>query len=171
MTFAAKLDGFCDRLNRATEFVIALLLCVTVLVTLLQVTFRYGLDSSLSWSEELARYLFIWVIFLGIASAARRGEHMAVTALSTILPNGLLRPLAAFVILASLVFFAVVLYTTVLLTENAIPQLSSALEISVAFVYVAAPIGSVLTILHLINGLVRLASGEKPFLETATDIS
>ena len=47
MTFAAKFDGFCDRLNRATEFVIALLLCATVLVTLLQVTFRYGLDSSL----------------------------------------------------------------------------------------------------------------------------
>ena len=83
----------------------------------------------------------------------------------------MLEPLAALVILASLVFFAVVLYTTVLLTENAIPQLSTALEIPVAFVYVSAPIGAVLTILHLINGLVRLAAGDRPFLETATDIS
>jgi hypothetical protein len=40
LTFAAKLDGFCDRLNRATEFVIALLLCATVLVRVVPVGFR-----------------------------------------------------------------------------------------------------------------------------------
>jgi TRAP-type C4-dicarboxylate transport system permease small subunit len=171
LTFAQRLDRLCDRLNRATEIVIAILLCATVLVTLLQVTFRYGLGSSLSWSEELARYLFIWVIFLGVASAARRGEHMAVTALASVLPAALLRPLAAVIIAASLAFFAVVLYTTVLLTENAIPQLSTALEVSVAFVYVAAPIGATLTMLHLVNGLVRLAAGGAPFPEPAADIS
>ena len=171
MATAERLDGFCDRLNRTTEFAIAVLLGATVVVTLLQVTFRYGFNSSLSWSEELARYLFIWIIFLGMASAARRGEHMAVTALSSILPKGLLRPLAAFGFLASIVFVAVVLYTTLLLTENATAQLSSALEIPVAFVYVAAPIGAALTIMHLVNALVRLAAGGRPVLDAATDIS
>ena len=81
MAIAKELDDLCDRLNRANELVIALLAAVTVAVTLLQVVFRYVLGSSLSWSEELARYLFIWVIFLGVASAARRGQHMAVEAL------------------------------------------------------------------------------------------
>jgi TRAP-type C4-dicarboxylate transport system permease small subunit len=171
LTLAEQLDGFCDRLNRITEFAIAVLLSATVVVTLLQVTFRYGLNSSLSWSEELARYLFIWIIFLGMASAARRGEHMAVTALSSILPKELLRPLAAFVILASIIFVAVVLYTTVLLTENATSQLSTALEVPVALVYVSAPIGATLTILHLLNALVRLATGGRPVLDAATDIS
>jgi TRAP-type C4-dicarboxylate transport system permease small subunit len=171
LTFAQRLDRVCDRLNRATEFVIAILLCATVLVILLQVTFRYGLNSSLSWSEELARYLFIWVIFLGVASATRRGEHMAVTALASVLPAALRRPLAMLVIAASLLFFAVVLYTTMLLTQNAIPQLSTALEVSVALVYVSAPIGAALTMLHLVNGLVRLGAGGTPFPQPATDIS
>ena len=126
---------------------------VTVAVTLLQVMFRYGLDSSLSWSEELARYLFIWVIFLGIASAARRGRaHGGGRRCRGVLPTLLARALALLIALISIMFFAVVVYTGILLTENAIPQLSTALEVSVALVYVAAPIGALLTILHLVNG-------------------
>ena len=171
LTFAATLDAFCDRLNRVTEFVVAILLAATVIVTLLQVLFRYGLDSSLSWSEELARYVFIWTIFLGMASATRRGEHMAVTALSTVVPAGALRSLAALIIAICLIFFGVVLYTTVILTSNAIPQLSTALEISVSLVYVSAPIGALLTTLHLLNGLVQLAANGAPALGMATDVS
>jgi TRAP-type transport system small permease protein len=157
-TFAARFDRFCELINRAVEIAIALLLGATVIVAVVQVIFRYGLNSSLSWSEELARYLFIWVIFLGTSSAMRRRHHMAVEALSSILPAVALRPLAAIVAIVSLAFFAVVLYTSLLLTENAIPQLSTALEISVAFVYVAAPIGAALTMVHLLNQLVQIAS-------------
>lgn len=171
MTFAAKLDAFCDRLNRVTEFVIAILLGATVVVTLLQVLFRYGLDSSLSWSEELARYLFIWCIFLGMASATRRGEHMAVNTLASVIPAWGLRPLAAVIALVCLIFFGVVVYTTLILTNNAVPQVSTALEISIAVVYVSAPIGAALTILHLLNGLVQLTADGTPALNTATDIS
>jgi TRAP-type C4-dicarboxylate transport system permease small subunit len=169
--FARNLDRFCERLNRATELVIAVLLALTVMVALLQVVFRYGLDSSLSWSEELARYLFIWVIFIGMASAARRGQHMAVEALAGVLPGPALRPLAVLVAIISIVFFGVVFYTGVLLTENAIHQQSTALEISVAFVYVSAPIGAALTIGHLVNGLMQILAGDAPLGHTATDIS
>jgi len=158
-SFAGRFDAFCERLNRVLEVVIALLLAATVIVALAQVIFRYGLDSSLSWSEELARYLFIWVIFLGTSSATRRHHHMAVEALASIMPGVALRPLAAVVTLVSLVFFGVVLYTSIVLTENAIPQLSTALEISVAYVYVAAPIGVALTMVHLLNQLMQIAGG------------
>ena len=171
MGFARSLDRFCERLNQATELFIALLLALTVMVALSQVVFRYGLDSSLSWSEELARYLFIWVIFLGTASAVRRGQHMAVEALASILPSWVLRPLAALVAIVSIIFFGVVIYTGVLLTENAVMQLSTALEVSVAYVYVSAPIGAALAIVHLVNGLFQIVTGDARLLQTATDIS
>jgi TRAP-type C4-dicarboxylate transport system permease small subunit len=158
-------------MSRATELVTALLLALTILVALLQVVFRYGVGASLSWSEELARYLFIWVIFLGTASAARRGEHMAVEAITNILPVALLRPLAMLILAISIVFFGVVFYTGILLTGNAVRQLSTALEISVAYVYISAPIGAALTIVHLVNGLVQIVATEAAPPHTAADIS
>jgi TRAP-type C4-dicarboxylate transport system permease small subunit len=170
-TFADRFDAFCERMNRVLEVTIALLLAATVIVALLQVIFRYGLNSSLSWSEELARYLFIWVIFLGTSSATRHGHHMAVEALASVMPAVARRSLAAVVTIVSLVFFGVVLYASIVLTENAIPQLSTALEISVAYVYVAAPIGVVLTMVHLLNQLTQIASGRNIAPQQAAEIS
>ena len=52
------------------------MLATTVLLTVLQVVFRYALDSPLSWSEELARWLFVWSIFLGCALLVSQHKHM-----------------------------------------------------------------------------------------------
>ena len=153
--WAAALDRFCDRLNRLTEIAIGLLIAATVAVTFLQVLFRYGLDSSLSWSEEFSRYAFIWAIFLGSGSAARRGLHMAVDLLRDALARGYRRLLEAFIALVGIVFFAVFGYAAYLLTDNAIGQISTALQIPIALIYVSAPIGAALTIVHLVNGVIQ----------------
>ena len=81
------------------------------------------------------------------------------------------RALALLIGLISIMFFGVVVYTGILLTRNAIPQLSTALEVSVALVYVAAPIGAALTILHLVNGIVQLTARDVSRLQAPTDIS
>jgi TRAP-type C4-dicarboxylate transport system permease small subunit len=157
--FTTALDRFCDRLNRLTEAGIAFLLAATVAVTFLQVVCRYGLDSSLSWSEEFSRYAFIWGIFLGAGSVARRGQHMAVDALRTILSGRPRHLLEIFVGVAGILFFAVFGYTAVLLTDNAMGQISTALEIPIAAVYVSAPLGAALSVLHLANGIIQGFAG------------
>lgn len=159
--FITALDRFCDRLNRLTEIGIALLLAATVAVTFLQVVCRYGLDSSLSWSEEFSRYAFIWVIFLGAGSVARRGQHMAVDALRSVLSGSARHMLEVFVGLVGILFFAVFGYTAVLLTDNAMGQISTALEIPIAVVYAAAPLGAALSVLHLANGIVQGIAGAR----------
>jgi TRAP-type transport system small permease protein len=50
-----------------------ILLCVLV-----QVVLRYGFNNPLTWSEELARYLFIWCAFLGWIIASRRNSHLSI---------------------------------------------------------------------------------------------
>ena len=67
---AAAVDRVSSGLNACAEFILWVLVALTIVVTFVQVVFRYGLDSSLSWSEELARYLFVWVIFIGASVAA-----------------------------------------------------------------------------------------------------
>src|SRR5438105_14402803 len=49
---------------------------------LVQVVMRYGFDRPLVWSDELARYLFVWCAFLGWIVAARRRSHLAIGVLA-----------------------------------------------------------------------------------------
>ena len=152
---AAWLEALSERLNRITEHVLAALIAVTVIAVTAQVIFRYGVQSSLTWSEEVARYSFIWAIFLGTSVAARRGQHIAIDALANLLPPALRRWLRLANLLLCIAFFALFSYVSVLLVHNAIPQKSSSLEISIAWVYASAVIGSVLTIVHLVNAALR----------------
>ncbi len=154
--FAAGLERLSDRANRVVEFAAGSIVGLTVAITFLQVVFRYGLGSSLSWSEEAARYCFIWVIFLGTSVAARRGQHIAVDVLIEAIPARLRRRLALGAALLGIAFFAIFAYVAALLVDNAWRQTSTALQISIAWVYACAPLGAGLTILHLVNGAVRL---------------
>lgn len=167
MTFAEKLERFCDRIDRAVEAIIGLLAGMMILVIFAQVIFRYVLGSSLTWSEELARYTFIWVIFLGTSCAMRRGQHMAVEGIFETIPARWVSPFKIVVGLTNAVLFCIVIYTGLILTQNAATQVSTALEISIGFVYVAAPLGAALTLLHIVNGVVQIAAGRPPAATSA----
>ncbi len=69
--------------------VIALALMSAVIVA--QVFCRYVLNSSLSWSEELARYLFIWMIYIGISYGVKLDKHICVDAVYTFAPKSIKR--------------------------------------------------------------------------------
>jgi TRAP-type C4-dicarboxylate transport system permease small subunit len=62
--------------DRAVETLIFVAFLAIVLVGTAQVVNRYGFNTSLSWSEEFQRYGQIWVVFLGIPVAYRRGMHI-----------------------------------------------------------------------------------------------
>lgn len=149
--FAAGLERLSDNVNRLVEIAAGALVALTVGVTFIQVVFRYGLDSSLSWSEEAARYCFIWTIFLGTSAAARRGQHIVVE----VLAPRVRRALAHVVALVGIAFFALFAYVAALLVDNAWSQTSTALQIPIALVYASAPLGAALTVLHLVNAVVQ----------------
>jgi TRAP-type C4-dicarboxylate transport system permease small subunit len=64
------------------ETVASGLLTASALVALLQVFYRYALDNSLSWPEELAQWMFIWAIFLGAAALVAGKGHIAIETFS-----------------------------------------------------------------------------------------
>ena len=78
--------------------------CGIFLCVLAQVVFRYAFNSPLTWSEELARYLFIWCAFLGWVVASRRHSHLAMTFVVERLPRVSQLTLAVLVQLATLLF-------------------------------------------------------------------
>ena len=65
-----------DAIDRGAELLVAAIFAIIVAVALLQVFHRFALNSSLSWSEELQIFGHIWIVFLGIPIAYRRGAHL-----------------------------------------------------------------------------------------------
>jgi TRAP-type C4-dicarboxylate transport system permease small subunit len=77
-------------LEKLTDAVCGLAAAGTVLVVLAQVVSRL-LGAPISWSEELTRALFIWMIFMGLASSMRRADAARVTVFMQALPRSLRR--------------------------------------------------------------------------------
>jgi len=73
---------FINFLNKLEEVVLVSMFCVMVLIIFIQVIMRYAFNSSLSWSEELGKFLFVWISWVGISIGARKNEHIKITMLT-----------------------------------------------------------------------------------------
>jgi len=71
-----KLTSAFDRLE---EIILVTMFSGMVLVIFYQVIMRYVFNNSSSWSEELGKFLFVWISWLGISIGARRGEHIKIS--------------------------------------------------------------------------------------------
>jgi TRAP-type transport system small permease protein len=147
-------DKFCrfsSTLNKCVAWVAIVLLAVLVLVVLVAVFFRYVLGDSLPWSDEVARYLCVWVGFVGASVALNRRVHIGVEFFVDRLPAILKRRVklvVEFVILGLLLFIT---YFGIELVVFQIPQRSSALLISMAWPYASVPVGTSLMIVQCLN--------------------
>lgn len=138
-------------LAKASVIVISV---VMVIVTLAQVIFRYVLAAPLPWSEELARYCFVWIVFLGAAVGLSRGIHLGVDLLVNAMPTPVRRGVDALTNLLIAGFAATVIYASQpVLTMNMF-QRSPALGVQMSYIYVAIPISMALIFLICAERLV-----------------
>jgi TRAP-type C4-dicarboxylate transport system permease small subunit len=135
-------------LDEYLEMGIGVVLILVIAVVLsIQVFMRYVMDASLSWSEELARYLFIWLIYIGISYGAKVMRHIKIDAGLYLFPKAA-RPFV--VIIGDLVFLAfcgvVIWYSyQLVLRQIMIEQHSPAMNIPMWMVYAAPMVGFALT--------------------------
>lgn len=134
------------------------LICMILMTTIIfvQVVGRYLFHYSISWSEEVGRYLVIWITFGGSVLAFRRGAHIGVNALVNILTPKIRYYVTLLSQVITICFFIVLGYYGTIHTINQIIhlQLGPATRLPMAIPYSAIPIGSVLVIYYLINKIV-----------------
>ena len=124
-------------------------------VTLSQVFWRYALNAPLIWSEEAARYLFVWVALVGAGLAMHQRGHYALTALTTRLPAPAQRAARAVAVVVSAGFLLILLKAGIAETQQAAMQDSSTLPMTMDLAYLAIPVGAALMLFHLVAGLFR----------------
>ena len=146
------LQVFSDKVNRASEVLLFLLMLLMIGVTTAQVFFRFFFEA-LTWSEELSCFLLVLASLLGAAVAFKRGTHIAVTFLTQKLPDGARKGAAVLVNLLGILFFGIVAVYGVVLMKTEAGQTTPAMMISMAWVYAMYPVLGAVVILHLAAGI------------------
>jgi TRAP-type transport system small permease protein len=149
------LERIATAINRTVEYICFGMLAAMVAIVGLQVFYRYVLSSSLSWSEEIARYLFVWTVLLGGTSGVRLGFLVAVTFVQNQMPTALRKAVLIGINLLILAFAYVLVVHGFDLAQTVHRQLAPATRIPMSYVYGAIPVSGVLivfyTLLHLWN--------------------
>ena len=134
-------------------FLFGLGFCMTVTVAV-QVFFRYVLNHSLFWSEELARYLLVWLTFLGSSSAYYRKVHPGIDFLFEKMPASLKKIATLCVRIASLSLFGVMIIFGFRFACFVRLQISPALYLPKWIVFSIIPLSGLILFIH---GLVFIA--------------
>jgi TRAP-type C4-dicarboxylate transport system permease small subunit len=111
-------------------------------IVFLQFFTRYILNDSLAWTEEIARYGLMWVVFVGGAMVTRRNTHIAVELLSNVMKPGPARQvLLALVDVVKLGFLAFLAYVSLTIIERMGIQRMTVFDLSMSWVYAGVSFG------------------------------
>jgi TRAP-type C4-dicarboxylate transport system permease small subunit len=152
------LDNFEDE-------VASVLLAAITVILVLQICTRYFLGDPLSWTEEVSRHLFVWLVFFGASGAIRDRSHIAVDVVNTLLPARIRR----IVMLGSNVLVLFFLINVLYWGARAVGRMwglsTATLEIPFGLVYTVFPITATLmiirTLVQMREDLVTGGTGER----------
>lgn len=155
-----KLGRLDSALARGEAWVLVGLVTLMTIVVFLQVVFRYFLVRPLHWSEELARYLFVWTSLLGATLGVHRQAHFGMDFFFKMLPERWQRILTLLIGLLMEVVVVVLLVEGAALVRKTVDQLSPAMEIPMGWAYACLPVGAALMGLHLLVIMLREVRAE-----------
>ena len=163
-----------DAMVSVETFLLALITIALVVVIFIEVICRYWLYISTAWTEELARYLFIWMTYIGSAYAVNEGTHVEIDVFEQTIKSlkifkkkelwiKCLNALSLIVTGVFLVVFCNIFWDYMMRFWQS-SQTSPTMHIPMGLIYLPVFIGNVMTFLHCFNRLVELlkrpASGE-----------
>ena len=122
---------------------------ILFVVVVIQVTSRYVFNRPTVWTEELARYLFIWIVFLGIYIAYRDHRHLRIDYLVTRLSGVSRRAVEITGRLVLTAFLLATLWYAPGFLRITARQPSPTLRIPMALIYAVFPLSSLMILLHL----------------------
>ena len=160
-----------NRVNKYSQIIIIVFFVIAFLSTVYQVFSRFVLQSTfvqkllpmidfsvfnLTWIEELIRYLFVWIVFLGIGVVYKSKEHAQVEILHHYIPKRYKNKLLVLieVINSSLFLFLIIFGSRIL--KFTIQQISPSMGLNMASVYAAVLICSLICLIHSLVNLVGL---------------
>lgn len=155
---------FDDLLIKILYYICAISTFLMTIIITGQVLSRYIVGQSLTWSEELGRYLFVWITFLGTAVAVKQGSHVALDLLvnkfSGVSKKVLMISNNGFIFL----FGICLTYGGMKLVSLGANQTSPTLELPMNMVYAVIPISGIILLYFVFSETISIIK-ERPCQE------
>lgn len=150
-----RYDKFAGGVNWLVEIIIGIKMIALTVVVFAQVFYRYVLQNPIPWSSEVARYLFIGIVFFGLSSAYRKGEHIGFTVILNYVSAKTSALILIFIDIAVLFLMTVLVIYGHEAVELASRQTSPGIRIPMSIPYALVPVGGTLVIIQGISILLR----------------
>lgn len=126
------------------DWIVMVIFWSLAFIVFLQFFTRYVLNDSLSWTEEIARYGLMWVVFIGGIMVTRRNTHIAVELMSNLMPPGPARAaLLAGVDFVKLIFLALLAYFAITIVDRMGLQRMTVFDLPMSYVYYGVAVGCI----------------------------
>jgi TRAP-type C4-dicarboxylate transport system permease small subunit len=140
-----------NNLEKLILILLGILFAVMVTSLFYQIILRYFFHKANTWTEELTRYSFVWLVLLGSSVATRRGKQMNVDFVVNLMPKKLAKVNYVFTNLLINALFLVIMVYGFQLVSITHKQLSAGMQIPMSYIYLALPVGGSLMFLFTIE--------------------
>lgn len=159
------LQVFKSIIDKILSWIVIVLMAIITINVLWQVFSRFVLQNPSSFTEELARYMLIWIGILGAAYVSGQKLHLAIDLLSTKLKgksNAMLEIFIQLCILAFSFFVMVIGGLRLVYITLQLNQISAALQIPLGYVYLIVPLSGVLMMFYSVYFIIEELKRIKP---------
>ena len=155
-----KIIGIIDKTE---EFILIILMFMMTIAIVTQVFSRTVLLHSLAWTEEVGRFLLVWITYVGASLGVKRGAHIGVEAVQMFLPYNIRKVVIYMVFIISATFTGIVFFesTKILLNQLESKQVSAGVQIPMWLPYLGVTFGTFLMTFRFIEKLVESIKGHK----------
>ena len=153
----SKFALLTDLLYQIVFWFSAVLMAAMIFIIFIQVIARYVFSSSLSWSEEVGRYLFVMMTFYGGALGVKRGQHARLDSLVNMFPFKVAKIMDIISNILMLGLVVVVLIGLQAIMGIAKRQVSAALQLPMVYIYILMFIGMAVMLVFIIEKIIETA--------------
>ena len=140
------------------ELILCSLLVSIVIITFVQVLFRYVFQFSLAWTEELARYIFLWLAALSIAYAFKTKSHFALTFLVDRVQKRYRNVIYKTVNVLMLLFLSIFVWKSFEYTLSVIDQFGPGTGLSMSVPYSSSIFMGILMIYYIVQDFIKMTT-------------